>query len=86
MLRRSSRLTRRQAVTGAAAGAGAIGLLGSPLLGQALGSLEETVLRANAGTKQSTSTTLANRGLIGDAFGKEGAIIPGVGIVLVGRS
>ena len=77
------RLTRRQAVTGAAAGAGAIGLLGSPLLGQAFGLAGGNSAACQCWDKAIHINNVANRGLI-DAFGKEGAIIPGVGIILVG--
>ena len=79
------RLTRRQAVAGAAAGAGAIGLLGSPLVGEALGIAGGNSPACRCWDKAIRVNNRANRGLV-DAFAKEAAIIPGVGIILVGGS
>jgi hypothetical protein len=76
-------LTRREAVGAAAAGAGAVGLLGSPLVGTAFGLGEGNSPQCRCWDKANRINNEANRGLI-VGLGKEAAIIPGVGIVLLG--
>ena len=76
-------MTRRQALGTAAAGAGTVSLLGSPLVGDALGIAGGNSPQCQCWEKANRINNEANRGLI-VGLGKEAAVIPGLGIVLLG--
>ena len=76
-------LTRREAVGAAAAGAGAVGLLGSPLVSEAWGLFGGSSPQCKCWDKASRINNTANRG-IRDAFGRDALLIPGLQPLVLG--
>ncbi len=76
-------MTRRQAMGAAAAGAGAAGLLASPLVNEALGIAGGNSRACKCWDKAIRINNTANRG-IADAFGREALFIPGLQPLVLG--
>jgi hypothetical protein len=76
-------MTRRQAMGAAAAGAGAVGLLGSPLVSEALGIAGGNSPECKCWDKAIRINNTANKGLV-DSLGRGALFIPGLQPVLLG--